>query len=133
MTIRGPLELVIKSPEATVVASVQVGDGDTLLVALCALADRDPRVSLRANCRTGQCGVCAVRVNGQPCLPCLEKVTPGSQYLVEPIMNTHLTSLVCDVSAAYLDFFSTFVAESEHDAKQAFERLLLTVSPSTFA
>lgn len=88
----------------------------------------DPTISIRWNCRSGQCGICAVEVNGRPKLACQEKVRPNTRYIVKPIcMERHIQGLICDVSDIYKQYFLTnrFYWQTELQRKKEFEELLL--------
>ncbi|MCX6682513.1 MAG: succinate dehydrogenase/fumarate reductase iron-sulfur subunit [Methanoregula sp.] len=64
--------------------TVQVNDGARVLHALHAIHDRiDPTLSYRFCCGSGQCGSCAVRVNGEPVLACMEEIQDG--MVIEPL------------------------------------------------
>jgi succinate dehydrogenase/fumarate reductase iron-sulfur protein len=101
----------------------------TLLGALLHIQQQiDNKVAFRWNCRSGQCGICAVRVNGNPKLACRERLLPDSHYLVEPILERHhLQSLVCDVSRPYRQYFlkSRSSGETELERKLAFKTMIL--------
>ncbi len=47
----------------------------------------DSSLAYRWNCRTGQCGACAITINGIPGLACRTLVDPSKQYLLEPLYN----------------------------------------------
>ncbi|MFX1564145.1 MAG: 2Fe-2S iron-sulfur cluster-binding protein, partial [Promethearchaeota archaeon] len=47
----------------------------------------DSSIAYRWNCRTGQCGSCAININGVPGLACRTLVNPSKQYLLEPLPN----------------------------------------------
>jgi fumarate reductase (CoM/CoB) subunit B len=54
--------------------TVKVNDGARVLHVLHAIHDTiDPTLSYRYSCASGQCGSCAVRVNGEPVLACMEE------------------------------------------------------------
>jgi len=64
--------------------TVQVNDGARVLHALHAIHDSiDPTLSYRFCCGSGQCGSCAVRVNGEPVLACMEEIQDG--MVIEPL------------------------------------------------
>jgi len=64
--------------------TVQVNDGARVLHALHAIHDSiDPTLSYRFCCGSGQCGSCAVRVNGEPVLACMEEIQDG--VVIEPL------------------------------------------------
>jgi fumarate reductase (CoM/CoB) subunit B len=54
--------------------TVRVNEGARVLHVLHAIHDEiDPTLSYRYSCGSGQCGSCAVRVNGEPVLACMEE------------------------------------------------------------
>lgn len=129
------IHLVIKTPEGTKYFDVPAAVGMTLLDALCYAQEKiDSSISFRWNCRTGQCGICAVQINGVPKLACMEKANQGCVYQVEPIsIERHLQGLVCEVSDLYKEYFltSTAIGHTELERKLAFEQLLLKIRSST--
>ena len=108
---------------------VPVQNGMTLLGALLEIQMRiDSKVAFRWNCRTGQCGICAVFVNGNPKLACTERVLPDNDYLVEPILEgQHIQSLVCDIYEPCRQYFlkSRYLAKTEVERKCAFKTAIL--------
>ncbi len=100
----------------------------TLLDALLYVQQLDSSVSVRWNCRTGQCGICAIRVNGKPKLACMTKLLSKDHYLIEPLINNkQIQSLVCDVSDFYRYYFlhSNNLGNNEFERKSIFEKILL--------
>ena len=58
--------------------TVKVNEGARVLNVLHAIHDElDPTLSYRYSCASGQCGSCAVRVNGEPVLACMEEARDG--------------------------------------------------------
>ena len=58
--------------------TVSVNDGARVLHVLHAIHDTiDPTLGYRYCCGSGQCGSCAVRVNGEPVLACMEEAQDG--------------------------------------------------------
>ena len=54
--------------------TVNVNEGARVLHVLHAIHDQlDPTLAYRYSCGSGQCGSCAVRVNGEPVLACMEE------------------------------------------------------------
>jgi fumarate reductase (CoM/CoB) subunit B len=75
---------------------MKVNDGARVLHALHAIHDTlDPTLSYRYSCASGQCGSCAVRVNGEPVLACMEEAKDNST--IEPINLTVKKDLVVDL------------------------------------
>lgn len=100
----------------------------TVLDALCYIQETiDSSLVFRWNCRSGQCGLCAVRINGTPRLACLERIQRGRQYDVSPIdVQRHVEGLICDVSDVYRGYFArSHLGETELQRKEAFEQLLV--------
>ncbi|MCL0064868.1 2Fe-2S iron-sulfur cluster-binding protein [Dehalococcoidia bacterium] len=120
--------IIIKSLDSTKNFDVTVKDKTTLLESLCYIQEKlDSSIAVRWNCRSGQCGICGVLVNGVPRLACREDVFPGQEYIVEPILpERHRQSLICDVSDVYKTHFLTskFYWQSELQHKEDFETLL---------
>jgi len=62
--------------------TVNVNEGARVLHVLHAIHDElDPTLSYRYCCGSGQCGSCAVRVNGEPALACMEEARDGMTIL----------------------------------------------------
>ena len=58
----------------------------------------DPSLAYRWNCRAGQCGSCAVILNGKPCAACRTMVTKGKTAAIAPLIQFPvLKDLVVDV------------------------------------
>ncbi|HJJ89979.1 MAG TPA: succinate dehydrogenase/fumarate reductase iron-sulfur subunit [Methanocorpusculum sp.] len=55
----------------------------------------DPTLGYRHCCRAGQCGSCAVRVNGEPMLACMEEAHDGD--LIEPLELPRILDLITDI------------------------------------
>jgi fumarate reductase (CoM/CoB) subunit B len=47
----------------------------------------DSSLAYRWNCRSGQCGSCAININGVPGLACRSIVDPNKKYVIEPLAN----------------------------------------------
>ncbi|MFX0203744.1 MAG: 2Fe-2S iron-sulfur cluster-binding protein, partial [Candidatus Hodarchaeota archaeon] len=47
----------------------------------------DSSLAYRWNCRTGQCGSCAININGVPGLACRTVVDLNNNYVLEPLPN----------------------------------------------
>jgi fumarate reductase (CoM/CoB) subunit B len=62
----------------------------------------DSSIAYRWNCRTGQCGACAISINGVPGLACRTLVDPSKNYLLEPLQNFPvIRDLVVDLSPGF--------------------------------
>lgn len=76
---------------------VPVADGARVLNVLDAVRDGiDPTLGYRHCCRAGQCGSCAVRVNGEPVLACMEEAREGD--LIEPLELPRIRDLITDIA-----------------------------------
>jgi len=76
--------------------AVRVNEGARVLHALHAVRDgHDPTLTYRYCCGSGQCGSCAVRVNGTPVLACMEEARDG--MTVEPLDLPVLKDLTVDM------------------------------------
>ncbi len=76
--------------------TVNVNDGARVLHVLHVIHDTlDPSLSFRYSCASGQCGSCAVRVNGEPVLACMEEAKDG--IIIEPINLPVKKDLVVDL------------------------------------
>jgi fumarate reductase (CoM/CoB) subunit B len=91
--------------------TVQVNDGARVLHVLHAIHDTvDPTLSYRYSCASGQCGSCAVRVNGEPVLACMEEATDNST--IEPLNLPVKKDLVTDL-VPKLDQIAPFCRKKE--------------------
>lgn len=62
----------------------------------------DSSLAYRWNCRTGQCGACAININGIPGLACRTIVDPSKDYLLEPLANFPvIKDLVVDLGPGF--------------------------------
>lgn len=76
---------------------VHVEDGARVLNVLDAVRDKiDPTLGYRHCCRAGQCGSCAVRVNSEPVLACMEEAHNGD--LIEPLELPRIRDLITDIA-----------------------------------
>ncbi len=76
--------------------TVPVHDGARVLHVLHAIHNEcDPTLSYRYCCGSGQCGSCAVRVNGEPVLACMEEAHNSS--IIEPLNLPVKKDLVVDL------------------------------------
>ena len=76
--------------------TVPVNEGARVLHVLHAIHDDiDPTLSYRYCCGSGQCGSCAVRVNGEPVLACMEEARDG--ITIEPLHLPVKKDLVADL------------------------------------
>jgi fumarate reductase (CoM/CoB) subunit B len=75
---------------------VMINEGARVLHALHAIHDGiDPTLSYRYCCGSGQCGSCAVRVNGEPTLACMEEARDN--ITVEPLNLPVKKDLIVDL------------------------------------
>jgi fumarate reductase (CoM/CoB) subunit B len=76
--------------------TVNVNDGARVLNVLHAIHDGlDPTLSYRYSCASGQCGSCAVKVNGEPVLACMEEAQ--DRITIEPLNLPVKKDLVVDL------------------------------------
>jgi fumarate reductase (CoM/CoB) subunit B len=62
----------------------------------------DSTLAYRWNCRTGQCGSCAIEINGVPGLACRTVVDPSREYVLEPLPNFPIIrDLVVDLGPGF--------------------------------
>ena len=91
--------------------TVKVNDGARVLHVLHAIHDTlDPTLSYRYSCASGQCGSCAVRVNGEPVLACMEEAKDRST--IEPINLPVKKDLVFDLLPK-LEQIASFLPKKE--------------------
>ncbi|MFA5414850.1 MAG: fumarate reductase (CoM/CoB) subunit TfrB [Methanoregula sp.] len=76
--------------------TVTVNEGARVLHVLHAIHDElDPSLSYRYCCGSGQCGSCAVQVNGEPALACMEEARDG--MVIRPLNLPIKKDLVVDL------------------------------------
>jgi len=75
--------------------NVQVEDGARVLNVLERIHDMDPTLLFRSSCRAGQCGSCAVKMNGEPVLACTEEALDG--MVIEPLDLPVIGDLMVDL------------------------------------
>jgi fumarate reductase (CoM/CoB) subunit B len=91
--------------------TVKVNDGARVLHVLHAIHDTiDPTLSYRYSCASGQCGSCAVRVNGEPVLACMEEAKEKST--IEPLNLPVKKDLVSDLLPS-LEQIASFLPKKE--------------------
>jgi fumarate reductase (CoM/CoB) subunit B len=79
--------------------TVNVNEGARVLHVLHAIHDElDPTLAYRYSCESGQCGSCAVRVNGEPVLACMEEARDN--MTIEPLHLSVKKDLVVDLVPA---------------------------------
>ena len=79
--------------------TVNVNEGARVLHVLHAIHDEvDPTLAYRYSCGSGQCGSCAVRVNGEPVLACMEEAR--NNITIEPLNLSVKKDLVVDLVPA---------------------------------
>ncbi|HJJ27974.1 MAG TPA: succinate dehydrogenase/fumarate reductase iron-sulfur subunit [Methanocorpusculum sp.] len=76
--------------------AVSVNEGARILNVLEAIKEKHPDFSYRSCCRAGQCGSCAVRVNGEPVLACMTEAHEGD--VIEPLNLPVISDLVTDIA-----------------------------------
>ncbi|MFW9918630.1 MAG: fumarate reductase (CoM/CoB) subunit TfrB [Candidatus Thorarchaeota archaeon] len=79
---------------------VEYEPGMTALDALLYIQDKhDSSLAFRWECRGGQCGSCAVKVNGTARIACRTKVNPDEKLVLEPLEKMPvIKDLVCDMA-----------------------------------
>jgi fumarate reductase (CoM/CoB) subunit B len=82
-------------PARLVPYTVEVHEGARVLHALHAAHEQDPTLAYRYCCGSGQCGSCAVKVDGRPALACMTPVAEGT--VVEPLDLPVVRDLVVDL------------------------------------
>ncbi len=76
---------------------VSVNTAARVLNVLDAVRDTiDPTFAYRHCCRGGQCGSCAVRVNGEPVLACMQEAHEGD--VIEPLDLPRIRDLITDIA-----------------------------------
>jgi len=91
--------------------TVEVNEGARVLHVLHAIHDSiDQTLSYRYCCGSGQCGSCAVRVNGEPVLACMEEARDG--MVIEPLKLAVKNDLVVDLMQN-LDVIAFLVPKSD--------------------
>ncbi|MDO5845144.1 MAG: fumarate reductase (CoM/CoB) subunit TfrB [Methanocorpusculum sp.] len=76
---------------------VAVADKARVLNVLDAVRDtKDATLAYRHCCRGGQCGSCAIRVNGEPVLACMQEAADGD--VIEPLDLPRIRDLVTDIA-----------------------------------
>lgn len=123
------IRIIITLPDGIRSFVVPVSHEITLLEAIRYIQEKiDPSITIRWNCRSGQCGICALLVNDVPKLACQEKIRIGAEYTIKPIcLERQIHGLICDLSDLYKQYFliSRFYWQSELQQKEEFENLLL--------
>ena len=105
---------------------VSLNEGARVLHVLHAIHDDiDPSLSYRHCCGSGQCGSCAVRVNGQAVLACMEEAKDG--MTIEPLELPVIRDLVVTLEP-YLDAIASLVPSGQfrlpsHDEVEAIKPL----------
>jgi fumarate reductase (CoM/CoB) subunit B len=90
---------------------VRANDGARVLHVLQAISDEmDPTLSFRYCCGSGQCGSCAVRVNGQAVLACMEEAKDS--MTVEPLELPVIRDLVVHMEP-YLEAIASLIPTGE--------------------
>ena len=107
--------------------TIQVHEGARVLHALHAIHDDcDPTLTYRYCCGTGQCGSCAVRVNGEPVLACMEEARDGIS--VEPLEIPVIKDLAVDL-LPYIEALPVICPETTATAQMPGKDLVETMKP----
>ncbi len=92
--------------------TVSVNEGARVLHVLHAIHDEiDPTLSYRYCCGSGQCGSCAVRVEGEPVLACMKEATDG--ITIAPLNLPVKKDLVVDLLPKIATIASLVPAQGE--------------------
>lgn len=75
--------------------SVDMEEGARVLNVLDRIHELDPTLAYRSSCRAGQCGSCAVKVNGEPALACTMEAKDG--MVIEPLDLPVIKDLMVDL------------------------------------
>jgi fumarate reductase (CoM/CoB) subunit B len=106
---------------------VNLHDGARVLHALHAIHDEtDPTLTYRYCCGTGQCGSCAVRVNGEPVLACMEEARDG--IIIEPLNMPVIKDLAVDL-LPYIRALPVICPETAALAKMPEHSVVETMKP----
>ena len=107
--------------------TVQIHDGARVLNVLNAIHNEcDPTLSYRYCCGSGQCGSCAVRVNGEPVLACMEEARDGIS--VEPLEIPVIKDLAVDL-LPYIEALPVICPETTATAQMPGKDLVETMKP----
>lgn len=87
---------VFRSVSGLTEFDVAVNEGARVLNVLEKIHECEPDFAFRSCCRAGQCGSCAVRVNGEPVLACQVEAHEGD--VIEPLNLTVIKDLVTDIA-----------------------------------
>ncbi len=92
--------------------TVRINEGARVLHVLHAIHDEiDPTLSYRYCCGSGQCGSCAVRVDGEPVLACMKEATAG--ITISPLNLPVKKDLVVDLLPKIATIASLVPAQGE--------------------
>lgn len=73
--------------------------GKMVLDALIKLKDMDPTLTFRRSCREGICGSCAINLQGQNCLACIQAIPDDKTISIYPIPHMYvIRDLVVDMT-----------------------------------
>ncbi|WP_181391183.1 fumarate reductase (CoM/CoB) subunit TfrB [Methanospirillum stamsii] len=75
--------------------TVEMEEGARVLHVLDKIHTLDPTLAYRSSCHAGQCGSCAVRVNGEPALACTKEASDG--MVIEPLNLPVIKDLMVDL------------------------------------
>lgn len=81
--------------------TVNINPGARVLNVLEVIHEQDPTLTFRSSCRGGQCGSCAVRINGKPGLACMAEATDGMHIepLALPVIKDLMVELVPGINS----------------------------------
>ena len=80
---------------------IEVHEGARILNVLDVIHSKDPTLTYRSSCRSGQCGSCAVKANGKPVLACTEEAKEGMtlEPLDLPVVRDLMVDLIQGINA----------------------------------
>jgi fumarate reductase (CoM/CoB) subunit B len=98
--------------------TVQVYPGARTINVLSAIKDQDSTFAFRMSCEAGQCGSCAVQVNGKPVLACTWPASDGD--LIEPLNLPVIRDVMVDLLSGIADIplIETSCAAEEERRKE---------------
>ena len=107
--------------------TVQVYPGARVINVLQAIKDQDSTFMFRMSCEAGQCGSCAVHVNGSPVLACVWPASDGDliEPLNVPIIRDLMVDLACGIAKIPKIETAAMSCQKEcHDSASSVSRLV---------
>jgi fumarate reductase (CoM/CoB) subunit B len=111
--------------------TVHVYPGARVINVLQAIKDKDSTFMFRMSCEAGQCGSCAVHVNGSPVLACVWPASDGD--LIEPLNLPIICDLMVDLvdGIAKIPKIQTAVTRCQEECQQGCQEGCQTCHEST--